>query len=258
MTVPSISVVLPVYNEEGCIEPVLRELLAVLDGVAEPWEVIAVDDGSRDQTPVILRRLRAEFPRLRVLTLVRNGGQSAAFGAGFRAARGEWLVTLDADGQNDPADLPALLARRDGADAICGFRARRRDTWSKRLGSRLANAVRNSVLSEEVVDTGCALKVFRRGLVADLPVWNGMHRFFPTWFAMKGAVIRQLPVNHRPRVHSQERHDDRGLDQYPRARLPEFPLQQRRHPRIRAQLSLRQQRMVSWITTNIGRPADFV
>lgn len=210
MTVPSISVVLPVYNEEGCIEPVLRELLGVLDGVAEPWEVIAVDDGSRDRTPDILRRLRGEFPRLRVLTLVRNGGQSAAFGAGFRAARGEWLVTLDADGQNDPADLPALLARRDGADAVCGFRARRRDTWSKRLGSRLANAVRNAVLREEVVDTGCALKVFRRGLVADLPVWNGMHRFFPTWFRLHGARLAQVAVNHRPRSAGRSKYTNWG------------------------------------------------
>ena len=198
---PRISVVLPVYQEEACIEPVLRELLAVLrdrlDG--RGFEVLAVDDGSRDGTPALLRSLRAEFPELRVLTLARNAGQSAAFGAGFHAARADVLVTLDADGQNDPADIPALLAALEGCDAVCGIRARRRDTWSKRLGSRLANRVRNAVLREEVADTGCALKAFRRALVADLPVWNGMHRFFPTWFAFQGAVIRQIPVNHRPR-----------------------------------------------------------
>lgn len=198
---PAVSVILPVYNEEACIEAVLRELVGVLrdrlDG--RGFEVLAVDDGSRDGTPALLRSLRAELPGLRVLTLARNSGQSAAFGAGFRAARAPVLVTLDADGQNDPADIPALLAALDGADAVCGIRARRRDSWSKRLGSRLANAVRNAVLREEVADTGCALKVFRRELVADLPVWNGMHRFFPTWFAMKGAVIHQRPVNHRPR-----------------------------------------------------------
>ena len=198
---PDVSVILPVYHEEACIEAVLRELIGVLrdrlDGRA--FEVLAVDDGSRDGTPALLRSLRSEFPELRVLTLARNAGQSAAFGAGFRAARAPVLVTLDADGQNDPADIPALLAALEGADAVCGIRARRRDSWSKRLGSRLANAVRNAVLHEEVADTGCALKVFRRDLVADLPVWNGMHRFFPTWFTMKGAVIRQVPVNHRPR-----------------------------------------------------------
>lgn len=206
-----VSVVLPVYNEAECIETTLRELAGVLDGLPGAHEMIVVDDGSTDDTPAILRRLMAEWPaRLRVARLEPNAGQSAAFGVGFRSARAPVIVTMDADGQNDPADLPALLAHLDDADVVCGYRARRRDTWSKRLGSRIGNGVRNAILGERIVDTGCSLKVFRAAFVRDLTMWAGMHRFLPSLCAMQGARIVQLPVNHRPRARGVSKYSNWG------------------------------------------------
>ena len=198
---PEISVVLPVYNEESCIDGVLDELFAVLDArLGRPYEVLAVDDGSSDRTPVLLRAQSARRSNLRVLRLTPNAGQSAAFCAGFRAARGRIVVTLDADGQNDPADIPAVVARiGDTVDCCCGYRARRMDTASKRWGSRLANAVRNRALGEEIIDTGCSVKAFKVEFVRTLQPWDGLHRFFASFVTMQGGRIVQIPVNHRPR-----------------------------------------------------------
>jgi glycosyltransferase involved in cell wall biosynthesis len=181
-----ISVVVPVYNEESCVEGTVRELLRVLSAGPADYEVIAVDDGSTDGTLAILDRLKKEFAALRVLRLQPNSGQSAAFGAGFRAARGETIVTMDADGQNDPAEIPRLVAALAGHDCCCGYRANRRDPLSRRLASRFANAVRNRVLREDVVDVGCSLKAFKAELVQDLVMWKGMHRFMPALFRMQG------------------------------------------------------------------------
>jgi glycosyltransferase involved in cell wall biosynthesis len=209
---PDLSVILPAYNEAECLPGVLRELAGVLTGrlSGRTWEILAVDDGSTDATAERLRELQREIPGLRVLTLARNQGQSAAFWAGFRAARAPVLVTLDADGQNDPAGIPDLIAALDRADAACGVRLNRRDTWSKRLGSRLANAVRNRALGERVSDTGCALKAFRRELVDDLPPWNGFHRFLPTWFRLHGARVLEVPVRHRPRQSGRSKYTNWG------------------------------------------------
>ncbi len=208
---PLLSVVLPVYNESEAIAPVLRELIGVLD-TAWPgqWEIVAVDDGSSDDTPAQLAALSREFPSLRPLSLARNSGQSAALWMGIRQARADWIATLDADGQNDPADLPRLYAARDNADAVFGHRAKRRDTLSKRWGSKLANAVRNAILREDIIDTGCAIKVFRRSLFDRLSPWNGMHRFLGSLFAMQRARIVQLPVNHRPRGAGQSKYTNWG------------------------------------------------
>lgn len=196
------SIVLPVYNEEACIGEVLDELVgAVHPLLPEGVEVIAVDDGSKDGTAEVLALHVQRHPILRIVTLRKNSGQSAAFIAGFRAARGDVILTMDADGQNDPADFPALAEalKQTGADCVCGYRANRQDTWSKRIGSKLANRIRSSVLNDGIRDTGCAVKAFRSELARDLFPWNGVHRFFPAFFLMQGARLHQVPVNHRAR-----------------------------------------------------------
>lgn len=208
---PQLSVILPVYNESESISPVIWEIVGVLEGMPDTsWELLAVDDGSTDGTDSTLADLQSAMPQLRVLRLERNCGQSAALWMGFQQARAPWIATLDADGQNDPADLPALWAKRDEADAVFGYRASRQDRWSKRVGSRMANAIRNRILRENIRDTGCSMKLFQRQLTTRLAPWNGMHRFFGTLFLMQGARIAQLPVNHRPRAAGQSKYTNLG------------------------------------------------
>ena len=206
ITAPEVTVVLPMYNEEACVETTLRELSAVLRQAGLRFEVIAVNDGSRDGTLAILKRLAHELDDLRVFTLSPNSGQSAALGIGFKEARGQAVVTMDADGQNDPADIPALLNGLSKADVCCGYRQTRQDSAGKRIGSRLANAVRRRMLHDDIVDMGCTLKAFKPWVVRDLPMWKGMHRFLPILAQMKGAAIAQLPVRHRPRAGGQSKY----------------------------------------------------
>lgn len=163
-------------------------------------EVLFVDDGSTDGSGAVLSDLRSRHPEIRVLRARRNSGQSAAMIAGFRAARGAIIVTLDADRQNDPADIPALLERLPEYDAAAGYRAHREDGLIRRISSRVGNAIRNAVSGDDIIDTGCTLKAFRRECLADLPGFNGMHRFLPTLVRMAGFRVCQVPVNHRPRV----------------------------------------------------------
>ena len=196
---PEISLVIPVFNEEESLEILAAEIREALGPTGRSYEVLYVDDGSKDRSPEILARLLAADPRVRVLRQRRNAGQSAAFDAGFRAARGEFVVTLDADLQNDPSDIPRLLAAMDRADVVCGVRANRRDTWVRRASSRIANGVRNRLTHDHVTDTGCSLKAFRTRFLGRLPMFHGMHRFLPTLLKMEGARVVEIPVNHRPR-----------------------------------------------------------
>jgi glycosyltransferase involved in cell wall biosynthesis len=147
---------------------------------------------------------------LRVISLRPNAGQSAAMVTGFRRARGKVVVTMDADGQNDPADIAACVTALADCDCCFGYRARRQDRWSRRWGSRFANGVRNRVLGEAIVDTGCSLKAFKAEFLADLPLWDGVHRFLGSMVVMRGARIRQIPVNHRPRVKGQSKYTNLG------------------------------------------------
>lgn len=191
----------PAYNERDNLAPLLAEIRAALPG--RSYEVIVVDDGSIDGSSETLRALRQQYPQLRIIEFERNAGQTAAFAAGFQAARGPIVVTLDADLQNDPADIPRLVdtLQRDGVTAVVGYRANRRDTPWKRLQSRIANGVRNRLNGEAIRDTGCSLKAFRTDAVRSLPLFTGMHRFLPTLIKMQGGTVTEVPVAHRPRKH---------------------------------------------------------
>jgi dolichol-phosphate mannosyltransferase len=202
-----LSVVIPVKNEAGNIAPLVAEITAALDGLAA-CEIVYVDDGSDDSTEAEIRGLQTRVPQLRLVRHASSCGQSAAIRSGAKAARGLWIATLDGDGQNDPADIPALwhIAQAIAADSpaippliIAGHRARRQDSWSKRQASRIANAVRRGLLHDDTPDTGCGLKLFPRALFLDLPYFDHMHRFLPALVLREGGIVRSVPVNHRPR-----------------------------------------------------------
>ncbi len=196
-----ITVLVPVRDEEESIPVLAAEVEAVLDPLARPWEMLWVDDGSTDTTMSRLRALRARRSEHRWISFDRNYGQSAAFLAGFRHARGAIVVTLDADLQNDPRDIPELLAVLDRAEAdmVNGVRVDRHDSWVRRVSSRIANGFRNRLTGESVRDVGCSLRAFRREIVLEVPSFRGMHRFLPTLARMQGARLAELPVRHRPR-----------------------------------------------------------
>jgi glycosyltransferase involved in cell wall biosynthesis len=209
-TSPDVSVVIPVFDEAENLPVLAGEIRAALEPTGRAYEVIYVDDGSTDDSPAVLAALAREDPRVRVIRQRRNSGQSAALDAGFRHARGSVVVTLDSDLQNDPADIPRLLERIGDFDVVSGVRARRRDSWVRRLSSRIANRVRNRVTHESVTDVGCTLRACRTEYLLRIPVWNGMHRFLPTLLRMEGARVTEVPVNHRPRLHGQPKYNIRN------------------------------------------------
>jgi len=199
---PSLSLVVPARNEEQNLPELVAEIRAALDPIRPDWELLLVDDGSTDGTLGVMRCLLAEEPRIRVLRHLRNAGQSAAVALGFRCARAPIVVTLDADLQNDPADIPRLLAELDrGFDVVSGVRVERRDGWVRRASSRIANAVRNRATDESITDVGCSLKAYRAEFLVHLPMFTGMHRFLPTLVRWNGARVTEIPVRHRPRRH---------------------------------------------------------
>ena len=201
---PEISVVVPVCNEAENVEPLAREIHAALGDRA--YEMIFVDDGSTDDTALNLRRLKNELPAMRVLSHSFRSGQSAAVASGVRAARAPWVATLDGDGQNDPADIPKLVAARDqpanrGVQLFMGNRkASRKDTAFRKLQSSIANGVRSSLLGDRTPDTGCGIKLFSRDVFLELPRFDHMHRFLPALFMRQGARVISIPVSHRPRT----------------------------------------------------------
>lgn len=202
MTLPELSVVIPLFDEEENLTELAREIRAALAPLGLSYEVLFVDDGSSDRSAEVLRELAAADPHLRVLRHRRNAGQSAGLATGFAHARGRLVATLDADLQNDPADIPRLLAELDrGFDAVSGVRVERHDRWVRRVSSRIANAVRNWATDEQITDVGCSLKVYRREFLEHLPMFTGMHRFLPTLVRWNGARVTELPVRHRPRLH---------------------------------------------------------
>jgi dolichol-phosphate mannosyltransferase len=197
---PALSIVIPMHNEEANVEPLLEEVRRAVGDFPGGLEMVVVDDCSTDQTLARLRIAAREDARIRVAHFRRNLGQTAAMAAGFHLARGRAVVTLDGDRQNDPADVPALLALLKDWDVVCGVRTERRDTWVKRISSRIANGYRNWATGDNIVDTGCTLKAYRREWLERLELYHGMHRFLPTLLKMRGARVTQVPVRHRPRV----------------------------------------------------------
>jgi dolichol-phosphate mannosyltransferase len=206
---PEISVVVPVHNEVDNIEPLIKEILAALQGLGAS-EILYVDDCSRDGTPEKLVNLKRQNDVLRVLTHQKQSGQSAAIRSGIKAARGTLIITLDGDGQNDPADIPKLLnSHRDHARAkvmICGHRARRQDSLTKKVSSKIANGIRARLLGDSTPDTGCGLKVFRRDDFLDLPSFDHMHRFLPALMLRNGGEVVSVEVSHRPRERGKSKY----------------------------------------------------
>ncbi len=197
-----LSVVVPVKNESGNIEPLVREIVTALDGIA-PYEILYVDDGSTDDGPAILARLQQTLPQLRIVRHAASCGQSAAVRTGVLHARGRLVATLDGDGQNDPADLPRLLARMRAEpvlEMVAGQRVRRQDSLGKRLSSKIANRVRRAVLNDDTPDTGCGTKMFSRDAFLRLPYFDHMHRFLPALMKREGLAVGREAVNHRPRL----------------------------------------------------------
>jgi len=199
---PEVSVVVPVFNEQDNIPPLLAEIAAALRGRAD-FEIVYVDDASKDESLAVLTRAKAEYPELRVIRHVSQSGQSTAIRNGVKAARGTWIATLDGDGQNDPADIPKLIAmRNESPQAIklfAGWRVNRKDSGSKRWASKWANAIRSRLLRDDTPDTGCGIKLFERAAFLDLPYFDHMHRYLPALMQRAGWQVRSVPVNHRSR-----------------------------------------------------------
>ncbi len=198
---PAYSIILPVYNEQDNVGPLLEEIRTALAPLGQPWEVIAVDDASRDRSVDVLRGLSGSHPELRILRHRFNCGQSAAFVSGLHSARGGIVITLDADRQNDPAELPRMIAALSpDIAAVLGVRRRRHDSLLRRISSRIANRYRDLLTGVPVRDAGCFLRVMRGEALRELPVFNGLHRFLPTLLQYQGYRVVELEVTHRPRI----------------------------------------------------------
>jgi dolichol-phosphate mannosyltransferase len=211
--IPQLSVVVPVFNEQDNIAPLVHEILAALRGLIV-FEIIYIDDCSKDASRDVLKQLQLVTPELRTFGHTQQSGQSTAIRSGIKLARGEWIATLDGDGQNDPADIPKLIAARDAADAsvklFAGWRVERKDTGSKRWASKAANAIRSRLLKDETPDTGCGIKLFERALFLELPYFDHMHRYLPALVKRAGYQSVSVPVNHRERSTGVSKYNNLG------------------------------------------------
>ena len=207
-----LSVVVPVYNEERSVELLYDEVASALDPLERAWEVVFVEDGSTDGSFGALTRLHAHATNVRVVRLRRNFGKAAALAAGFARAGGDVIVTIDADGQDDPAEIPRLLAKLDeGFDLVSGWKTRRRDPWRRRILSRVFNTVTGWISGVRLHDMNCGLKAYRADVVKGLALYGELHRFLPVLAYERGYRVAELPVNHRPREHGRSRY---GLERY--------------------------------------------
>lgn len=210
---PQISVVVPVFNEQDNIAPLVHEIVAALRGIIS-FEIVYVDDCSKDASRDVLKQLQLVTPELRTFGHTKQSGQSTAIRNGVKQARGGWIATLDGDGQNDPADIPKLIAARDAAEPsvklFAGWRVERKDTGSKRWASKAANAIRSRLLKDETPDTGCGIKLFERALFLDLPYFDHMHRYLPALVKRAGFQSISVPVNHRERSTGVSKYNNLG------------------------------------------------
>ena len=230
-----LSVVIPMLNEVDNVPPLWEELDAVLGKLGLATEIIFVDDGSTDGSGEAVRTLMADDERVRLLSFETNAGLSAAFRAGYAAARGSIIVTMDADLQNDPRDVELLLTALETADAAVGYRSRRRDHWRKRLSSRIANAIRDRVTGDRVRDSACSLRAIRRECVAAIPPFAGMHRFVPTLLRMAGHRVVEVEVHHRPRSFGKSKFGirNRALRTFLDLLVVRWMMRRTVHPRVR-------------------------
>ncbi|WP_314103078.1 glycosyltransferase family 2 protein [uncultured Stenotrophomonas sp.] len=236
MSQPQLSVVVPVFNERDNVQPLIDEITTALRGQLD-FEIVYVDDHSRDDTLAVLESLKPAHPELRVLHHVSQSGQSTAVRNGVKQARAPWIATLDGDGQNDPADIPRLLAARAAAPAevklFAGWRVHRQDSGSKRWASRWANAIRARMLRDDTPDTGCGIKLFERAAFLDLPYFDHMHRYLPALMQRAGWKTVSVPVNHRHRTAGVSKYNNLG----------------------RALVGIRDLRGVAWLITRSRRTA---
>jgi len=208
MTEVAVSIVLPVYNERESLPPLMESIAGIVDVLPQPVEIVLVNDGSTDGSLDVMLELRDRHAgcSVRVIDLDRHRGLTTAMAAGFASARGAVVVTLDADLQNDPADIPTLVGLLDEYDVAIGWRKDRRDPFVKRTSSRIANWLRNRLTHDDIKDTGCALKAYKREYLMKLKLYDGLHRFLPTLLKMEGANIVQVPVKHHPRQYGKSKY----------------------------------------------------
>ena len=188
-----ISVVVPAYNEVDCLRPLVVEVLDAMRGIGQEFEILFVDDGSRDGTRELMRRLSEEYAEVHFIGFKQNCGQTSAMAAGFKHAKGDVVVTLDADMQNDPRDISKLLEKLDEYDVVCGWRQKRLDNLVRRVSSKVANYVRNKLSDEQTADVGCSLKAYKRECFKNVKLFEGMHRFLPALFKLEGYTVVEVP-----------------------------------------------------------------
>jgi len=201
-----LSIVIPAYNEEENLPVLLKEISDAFPVRPKSWEVILVNDGSTDRTEQVMLDLKRQYSFVRVISLDNNYGLSTALDAGFRKATGEVVVSLDADLQNDPADIPKLLEKIPEFDVVIGIRISRKDNFVKKISSRIANGIRDFMLKEKWQDTGCTLKAYKRSYIEKIKLFHGLHRFLPTLLLMQNARILEMPVNHRQRIYGKSKY----------------------------------------------------
>lgn len=210
MEKPEVSIVIPVYNEEQNLPPLLEGIVPVMAKLGKSYEIITIDDGSTDKSLETLKSLADKYPALRIIKFAKNSGQSAAFDAGFKLAKAKDIVTIDADLQYDPQDIIKLLEKLKDYDLVCGWRRIRDDPWMKLVSTKIANSVRNKLSGENIKDTGCSLKAFKRCFLANLNMYKGMHRFLPTLLKMQGAKVCEMEVRHLPRKFGRSKYNIRN------------------------------------------------
>lgn len=210
---PYISIIVPFFNEEECLEQVCKEVISMAKASGHSWELIMVNDGSWDNTPSLMENISRSHPLCRAIHLNSNSGQSAALEAGFSRAGGEIIATLDGDGQNDPGDIPGLVAemKRRDVDMLCGIRVTREDNIIRKFSSRMANYVRSRILNDHISDVGCSIRVFRRHCLPRIRFFRNAHRFFPALMIMAGFRVAEIPVRHRPRLRGTSKYG-RGIN----------------------------------------------
>ncbi len=201
-----ISFVIPVYNEEESLIPLYDAIKKVVNENGYNYEIVFVDDGSYDNSLNIMKSLHENDANVKVVVFQENRGQSAAFDAGFKHATGRYVVTLDADLQNDPADVPKMMEYMDRFDVVCGFRAKRQDNFIRKISSKIGNFIRNKLTNDNIIDTGCSLKIFKKEYLDKIKMFKGMHRFLPTLLKLEGATIFQIEVSHHPRKFGESKY----------------------------------------------------